>query len=103
MKIEQQIAAAVSAALAELYGQQVPADSIQLQKTKREFEGHLTLVVFPYLKMSRKKPEDTAREIGEYLVKNSDAVSAYGVVKGFLNLTVASAKWLELLADIHAD
>ena len=103
MKIEQQIAAAVSAALAELYGQQVPADSIQLQKTKREFEGHLTLVVFPYLKMSRKKPEDTACEIGEYLVKNSDAVSAYGVVKGFLNLTVASAKWLELLADIHAD
>ena len=103
MKIEQQIAAAVSAALAELYGQQVPADSIQLQKTKREFEGHLTLVVFPYLKVSRKKPEDTAREIGDYLVKNSDAVSAYGVVKGFLNLTVASAKWLELLADIHAD
>ena len=103
MKIEQQLAASVSAALHHLYGQEVAADTIQLQKTKREFEGHLTLVVFPYLKMSRKKPEDTAQEIGQYLMDNSGMVAAFNVVKGFLNLTVASDCWVALLGDINAD
>ena len=103
MKIELQLAASVSAALHHLYGQEVAADTIQLQKTKREFEGHLTLVVFPYLKMSRKKPEDTAQEIGQYLMENSGMVAAFNVVKGFLNLTVASDCWVGLLADINAD
>ena len=103
MKIEQQLAASVSAALHHLYGQEVAADTIQLQKTKREFEGHLTLVVFPYLKMSRKKPEDTAQEIGQYLMDNSGMVAAFNVVKGFLNLTIASDCWVTLLGDINAD
>ena len=103
MKIEQQLAASVSAALHHLYGQEVAADTIQLQKTKREFEGHLTLVVFPYLKMSRKKPEDTAQEIGQYLMDNSGMVAAFNVVKGFLNLTIASDCWAALLGDINAD
>ena len=103
MKIEQQLAASVSAALHHLYGQEVSADTIQLQKTKREFEGHLTLVVFPYLKMSRKKPEDTAQEIGQYLMDNSGMVAAFNVVKGFLNLTIASDCWVALLGDINAD
>ena len=103
MKIELQLAASVSAALHHLYGQEVAADTIQLQKTKREFEGHLTLVVFPYLKMSRKKPEDTAQEIGQYLMENSGMVAAFNVGKGFLNLTVASDCWVGLLADINAD
>ena len=103
MKIEQQLAASVSAALHHLYGQEVPADTIQLQKTKREFEGHLTLVVFPYLKMSRKKPEDTAQEIGQYLMDNSGMVAAFNVVKGFLNLTITSDCWVALLGDINAD
>ena len=103
MKIEQQLAASVSAALHHLYGQEVAADTIQLQKTKRELEGHLTLVVFPYLKMSRKKPEDTAQEIGQYLMDNSGMVAAFNVVKGFLNLTIASDCWVALLGDINAD
>ena len=103
MKIEQQLAASASAALHHLYGQEVAADTIQLQKTKREFEGHLTLVVFPYLKMSRKKPEDTAQEIGQYLMDNSGMVAAFNVVKGFLNLTIASDCWVALLGDINAD
>ena len=103
MKIEQQLAASASAALHHLYGQEVAADTIQLQKTKREFEGHLTLVVFPYLKMSRKKPEDTAQEIGQYLLENSGMVAAFNVVKGFLNLTIASDCWVALLGDINAD
>ena len=103
MKIELQLAASVSAALHHLYGQEVAADTIQLQKTKREFEGHLTLVVFPYLKMSRKKPEDTAQEIGQYLMDNSGMVAAFNVVKGFLNLTIASDCWVALRGDINAD
>ena len=89
--------------LKALYGQDVPAAQVQLQKTKKEFEGHLTLVVFPFLKMSKKGPEQTAQEIGEYLKANEPAVAAFNVIKGFLNLTVASATWIELLNEIHAD
>lgn len=103
MKIEQQLAADVLAAIKELYGQEVAADMIQLQKTKREFEGHLTLVVFPLLRVSRKKPEDTALEIGQWLAAHSDTVQAFNVIKGFLNLVVAPGKWVELLAQVNAD
>ena len=103
MNIEQQLTADVRAAIKALYGQEVPDNLLQLQKTKREFEGHLTLVTFPLLRISRKKPEETAQEIGQYLQKNSDAVAAFNVVKGFLNLVVAPQKWVELLEVIDAD
>ena len=103
MNIEQQLTADVRAAIKVLYGQEVPDNLLQLQKTKREFEGHLTLVTFPLLRISRKKPEETAQEIGQYLQKNSDAVAAFNVVKGFLNLVVAPQKWVELLEVIDAD
>ena len=103
MKIEDKLVTSVTSGLKALYGQDVPAAQVQLQKTKKEFEGHLTLVVFPFLKMSKKGPEQTAQEIGEYLKANEPAVAAFNVIKGFLNLTVASATWIELLNEIHAD
>ena len=103
MKIEERLTAAVVNGLKALYGQEVPAKDVQLQKTKKEFEGHLTLVVFPFLRLSRKGPEQTAQEIGEYLKANEPAVAAFNVIKGFLNLTVDSSAWIELLDDIHAD
>ena len=103
MKIEDKLVTSVISGLKALYGQDVPAAQVQLQKTKKEFEGHLTLVVFPFLKMSKKGPEQTAQEIGEYLKANEPAVAAFNVIKGFLNLTVASATWIELLNEIHAD
>lgn len=103
MKIENQIARSVIASVKELYGQDVPMSMVQLQKTKSNFEGNLTLVVFPFLKMSRQKPEDTARAIGELLVRDCAAVAGFNVVKGFLNLNVAKEAWVELLNDIHAD
>ena len=102
MVIEQQIAGAVIAGIKELYGVDVNTEQVQLQKTKKEFKGHLTLVVFPFLRMSRKSPEQTAQEIGEYLVKNEPAVAEFNVIKGFLNLTVACDCWINLLNDIHA-
>ena len=103
MKIEDKLVTSVISGLKALYGQDVPAAQVQLQKTKKEFEGHLTLVVFPFLKMSKKGPEQTAQEIGEYLKANEPAVAAFNVIKGFLNLTVASATWIELLNEIHPD
>ena len=103
MKIEDRINASVKAAVKALYGQDVPQAMIQLQKTKATFEGHLTLVVFPFLKLSKKKPEDTAQEIGEYLTANCADVARFNVVKGFLNLTIAPAAWVALLNEIHAD
>ena len=103
MKIENQISCAAIAAVKELYGQDVPESMVQLQKTRSDFEGNLTLVVFPFLKMSRKKPEDTAQEIGEYLQKNCKAIAEFNVVKGFLNLSIAPAAWVGLLNDINAD
>ena len=102
MNIETGIAQVVAEAIKELYGQEVPQKMIQLQKTRSEFEGNLTLVVFPFLKISRKKPEDTAREIGDYLVAHTDSVASYNVVKGFLNLNVANTAWINLLNTIHA-
>lgn len=103
MKIEDKLVASVISGLKALYGQEVPEKMVQIQKTKKEFEGHLTLVVFPFLKMSRKGPEQTAQEIGEYLKANEPAVAAFNVIKGFLNLTIASATWIELLNEIQAD
>ena len=103
MKIEDKLVASVINGLKALYGQEVPEKMVQMQKTKKEFEGHLTLVVFPFLKMSRKGPEQTAQEIGEYLKANEPAVAAFNVIKGFLNLTIASATWIELLNEIQAD
>ena len=103
MKIEDKLVASVISGLKALYRQDVPAAQVQLQKTKKEFEGHLTLVVFPFLRMSKKGPEQTAQEIGEYLKANEPAVAAFNVIKGFLNLTIASAAWIELLNEIHAD
>ena len=103
MNIEDKLVVSVVNGLKTLYGQDVPAAQVQLQKTKKEFEGHLTLVVFPFLRMSRKGPEQTAQEIGEYLKANEPSVAAFNVIKGFLNLTIASSAWIELMNSIHAD
>ena len=103
MKIENIIGSAVINAVKTLYGQEIGEKMVQLQKTKREFEGNLTLVVFPFLKISKKKPEDTAQEIGQYLIENCPAIASFNVVKGFLNLVIAQSAWLGLLADINAD
>ena len=103
MKIESIISSSVVEAIKALYGQEVAPKMVQIQKTKQEFEGNLTLVVFPFLKISKKKPEDTAQEIGQYLVDNCKAVASFNVVKGFLNLVIAQSAWLQLLADIDAD
>lgn len=103
MKIEEQITTAALAAVKELYGAEVPAQMIQLQKTRTDFEGNLTLVAFPLLKTSRKKPEDTAQEMGAYLKAHCKAVADFNVVKGFLNLVIAPAAWVGLLNDINAD
>ncbi len=103
MKIENMIADAVKQAVKSLYGQEVPDKMVQVQKTRSEFEGNLTLVVFPFVKMARKSPEQTAQELGAYLVENCEAVERFNVVKGFLNIVIAPAAWLQLLADIDAD
>ena len=103
MKIEAQIMNAAIEAVKALYGQDVPEKMVQLQKTRSEFEGNLTLVVFPFLKISKKSPEQTAQEIGQYLTDHCEAVASYNVVKGFLNLVVAPQAWLSLLTDIDAD
>ena len=103
MKIENQIASSIIASVKELYGQDVPMSMVQLQKTKSNFEGNLTLVVFPFLKISRQKPEDTAQAIGELLVRDCSAVASFNVVKGFLNLNIAKEAWVGLLNDMHAD
>ena len=101
MNILSEISNAAKQAVCTLYGQDVPEKMVQLQKTKKEFEGSLTLVVFPFLKISKKKPEDTAAEIGEWLKQNCKAVADYNVVKGFLNLVVAQAAWVQLLNSIN--
>ena len=101
MKIEDILSQSVIDGVKALYGQEVPASMVQISKTKKEFEGHLTLVVFPFLKMSKKKPEDTAQEIGEYLKQNSSLVASFNVVKGFLNIVISSESWIELLDEIH--
>ena len=102
MNIESQITQTAIEAVKQLYGQEVSADSLQPQKTKSNFQGNLTLVVFPLLKVSKKKPEDTAEEIGAYLKEHCEAVADYNVVKGFLNLTISTEAWIGLLNDINA-
>ena len=94
MNIENAICSSVISVVKGLYGQDVPEKMVQLQKTRSNFEGNLTLVVFPFLKISKKNPEQTAQEIGEALVKECSAVAAFNVVKGFLNLTVAKEAWI---------
>ena len=103
MDLEKKISTAVLSALQSLYGITPEATSVQLQKTKKEFEGHYTLVVFPFLKASRKNPEATAQEIGEALLKNEPAIASFNVIKGFLNLVLAPQCWTEVLKDIHND
>ena len=103
MEISSKIAQATVAAVKELYGQDVKAEAIQLQETRPEFEGNVTLVVFPFLRMSKKRPEETGEEIGQYLVREvPDVVARYNVVKGFLNLVIAPAQWIKLLEDINS-
>ena len=103
MTIEQQIVATAIAAVKELYGQEVPEKLVQLQKTRSEFEGNLTLVVFPFLKISHKKPEDTAQDLGKYIKDNCQAIADYNVVKGFLNLVIDKKAWLGLLNEMNAN
>ena len=103
MNIESEIIAAVVQAVKECYGQDVPTTMVQLQKTKAEFEGNLTLVVFPFLKLSKLKPEDTAQQLGDYLAKHCKVVQSFNVVKGFLNLTIAPAAWICLLNRIDSE
>ena len=103
MTIEQQIITTAQQAVKTLYGQEVPEKMVQLQKTKREFEGNLTLVVFPFLKISRNKPEDTAQDLGEYIKQNCDAIADFNVVKGFLNLVIDSKAWIGLLNEMNSN
>lgn len=101
MKLEQSIQSAIVSALKELYGTDVDTSLVQLQKTRKEFKGHLTLVTFPFLKISKKNPEQTSQEIGEWLEKHDECISAFNVVKGFLNLEIASSCWLSILNNIN--
>ncbi len=97
------IQVSVQKAIETLYGQPIDAGQVQLQKTKKEFKGHLTLVVFPFAKISGKNPEQTAQEIGAYLQKNEPTIAGFNVIKGFLNLIIAPAYWIDLLNGIHAN
>ena len=101
MTIEQQIISTAQAAVKELYGQEVPEKLVQLQKTKKEYEGNLTLVVFPFLKISHKRPDETAREIGEYIKQNCEAIADFNAVGGFLNLVIDKKAWLALLNEMN--
>ncbi len=103
MKIEQQLQSSVIEAVKAVYAQDITPEQVSLQKTKKDFEGHLTLVVFPLLRVSRKKPEDTAQEIGAWLMENTSLLHSFNVVKGFLNLVIAPKVWIELLNSIEAD
>ena len=102
MKLESLIADMTAQAVKALYGLDTEPSQVQVQKTRKEFEGHLTVVVFPYLKSSRKGPEQTAAEIGEWICSSSDAVSAYNAVKGFLNLTIPASVWTGMLNDMSS-
>lgn len=103
MKIEEIIAQGVSDAVKALYDADIKPESVQVSPTKKEFEGHLTVVVFPFLKASRKAPEATAQEIGAWMKENVEAVAAFNAVKGFLNLTISAEFWRNLLHEIQAD
>lgn len=101
MKLEIRLQEVIINAIESLYGQVETAGQLSLQKTKKEFEGHYTLVVFPFLKMSKKGPEQTAQEIGEWLKANASEVSSFNVIKGFLNLTIATTCWIDVLNEVH--
>ncbi|MBO7248299.1 MAG: arginine--tRNA ligase, partial [Bacteroidaceae bacterium] len=103
MKIEELMVSMVVQAIKALYNQDVDPASVQLQKTKKEFQGHFTVVVFPFVKISRKSPEMTASELGVWLQKNMPAVSSYNVIKGFLNIVISIPVWLKVLTDINSD
>ena len=103
MNIEKLLTAAVVKAIKALYDTDVTADQVQVQKTRPDFEGHLTVVTFPFLRISKKKPEETGEDIAQWLIANTDLVSSFNTVKGFLNLVIAPAQWLQLLATIDAD
>ena len=103
MNVEALISKAAGEAVKALYEMEASEKMLQLQKTRSEFEGNLTLVVFPFVKAAKKSPEQTAQEIGEYLVKNCSAVEKFNVVKGFLNLSIGDGAWVELLSAIDAD
>ena len=103
MKIESIIAEMTVKAVKALYGQDIDAGQVQVQKTKKEFQGHLTVVVFPFLKMSRKGPEQTAQEIGGWMQDNVDAVSSFNVIKGFLNIVISDSVWIGMLEEIARD
>ena len=103
MNIEKLLTAAVVKAIKALYDTDITADQVQVQKTRPDFEGHLTVVTFPFLRISKKKPEETGEDIAQWLIANTDLVAAFNTVKGFLNLVIAPAQWLQLLATIDAD
>lgn len=103
MNLETILGTVVADAIKNLYGLETEPNQIQLQKTKKEFEGDLTVVIFPFVKAARKSPEQTGQEIGEYLLQNNPVVSKYNVIKGFLNLSINTSYWLETLNEIHAD
>ena len=103
MNIEKLLTAAVVNAIKALYYTDITAEQVQVQKTRPDFEGHLTVVTFPFLRISKKKPEETGEDIAQWLIANTDLVSSFNTVKGFLNLVIAPAQWLQLLATIDAD
>ena len=103
MNIEKLLTAAVVKAIKALYDTDITADQVQVQKTRPDFKGHLTVVTFPFLRISKKKPEETGEDIAQWLMVNTDLVAAFNTVKGFLNLVIAPAQWLQLLATIDAD
>ena len=102
MNLENTLIQSVADAVKHLYGAEIGTEKMQLQKTRKEFEGDFTLVVFPFLALSKKRPEETAQEIGEYLKANQPLVASFNVVKGFLNLAISTNYWIELLKHIDA-
>ncbi|MDH6354830.1 arginyl-tRNA synthetase [Dysgonomonas sp. PH5-45] len=103
MKIEQKLKQEIQKAIKSLYGQDIPEQQAELQKTRKEFQGHFTLVVFPFLKMSKKSPEQTAQEVGEWLKANVDEIAGFNVIKGFLNLVLKTSVWIDALNNINAE
>ncbi len=103
MNLEKQLTEAVIKAVKAVYDADITPEQVSLQKTRPDFEGHLTLVTFPLLRISKRKPEDTGEDIALWLVENTDLVATFNIVKGFLNLIIAPQKWIELLDSIHAD
>ena len=103
MNLEKQLTEAIVKAVKALYDADITPEQVSLQKTRPDFEGHLTLVTFPLLRISKRKPEDTGEDIALWLVENTDLVATFNIVKGFLNLIIAPQKWIELLDSIHAD